>query len=126
MVRVCIVMREAGNLQPDYSLEFDLPEVPHPGDYVSILRPDAAPHSEDGIVQQVWWRLAHPEVGTVATEPRKIGTAMEIVVECSPAIGPTSTDRWRDLLEPNRKRGEAKEFQLARLSVRQDAIKPQK
>jgi hypothetical protein len=41
MTRVIIIVREAGKLKPDYSLDFDLPEVPQVGAYVSMHRPEA-------------------------------------------------------------------------------------
>jgi hypothetical protein len=40
MVKVHIVIRQIGRLKPDYSLDFELPEVPRIGDYISIHRPD--------------------------------------------------------------------------------------
>src|SRR5271155_804829 len=100
MTRVSVVVREVGRLKPDYSLEFDLPEIPQPGSYVSVQRPDQPePYGEDLIVEQVWWRLKHPETAGFGTGPPKIGTVAEILVECTPAVGPWSTDRWRDSLE---------------------------
>jgi len=40
MTRAFVVGREVGKLKPDYSLEFEFPEVPKVGDYISIHRPD--------------------------------------------------------------------------------------
>jgi|GEM_PF-4143095 len=40
MPRVVIVVREVGKLNPEYSLEFELPEIPTIGSYISINRPD--------------------------------------------------------------------------------------
>src|SRR5712671_5796468 len=124
MTRVTVVIREVGKLNPDYSLEFELPEVPKVGSYISIHRPDnPEPYSEDMIVEKVWWRLHHPETRAVTSgdEPLKIGSLKEIFVECVQAIGPWSTDRWRDKLDQRRKRGaEIPEFEVARVSVRQD------
>jgi hypothetical protein len=74
MVRVNVVVREAGRLKPDYSLDFELPEVPKVGSYISIQRPDKPePYGEDLIVRQVWWRLWHPETSAVVTGPGKVG-----------------------------------------------------
>jgi hypothetical protein len=54
MARVTIVIREVGHLKPDYLLDFDLPEVPKPGSYISIQRPDKPElYGEDLIVRQV-------------------------------------------------------------------------
>jgi hypothetical protein len=124
MTRVLIVIREVGKLNPEYSLEFELPEVPTVGSYISIHRPDKPePHGEDLIVQQVWWRLKHPETSGFGSEPSKVGEVSEIIVECIQAIGPYSSDHWRDMLERRRAHGaEIPEFEVARLSVRQDAF----
>jgi hypothetical protein len=126
MTRVVIVVREVGRLKPDYSLEFDLPEVPQPGSYISIQRPDQPePYGEDLIVQQVWWRLKHPEIGGFGSEPPKVGATTEILVECAQAIGPYSTDRWRDTLTGKRANGiEVPELEVARVSIRQDGKSP--
>jgi hypothetical protein len=40
MVKINLVVRELGKLKPDYSLDFELPEVPAIGSYISIQRPD--------------------------------------------------------------------------------------
>jgi hypothetical protein len=122
MTRVTIVVREVGRLKPDYSIDFDLPEIPRPGDYVSIQRPDQPePYGEDMIVDKVWWRLNHPETGGFASGPQKIGGLTEIIVECVQAIGPHSSDRWRDTLTGKRENGiDVPEFEVARFSVRRD------
>jgi hypothetical protein len=124
MPKVIVVVRELGRLKPDYSLPFDLPEVPKVGSYISISRPDAPePYSEDLIVRQVWWRLHHPETAATTSGEPKAGRLTEIMVECDPAIGPYALDRWRDMLERARGRGvEVEEFEITRFSVRQDEV----
>ncbi|MET4601086.1 hypothetical protein ABIB90_000537 [Bradyrhizobium sp. JR4.1] len=127
MTRVTIVVREVEKPNPEYSLEFDLPEVPKIGSYISINRPDnPEPYSEDMIVEKVWWRLHHPETrpSYSANEPAKIGKATEIFVECIQATGPYSSDHWRDMLNARRAHGaKIPEFDVARVQVRQDAFK---
>jgi len=122
MPRVTVVIRDVGNLKPDYSLDFDLPELPREGDYISIHRPDKRePYGEDLIVRKVWWRLNHPETSGFATEPLKVGNLNEIFVECDQAIGPHSSDAWRDRLTAAKELGEdVHEFEVARFSVRED------
>jgi hypothetical protein len=126
MTRVTVVVREVGRLNPDYSLAFELPEVPAVGSYISIHRPDnPEPYSEDMIVEKAWWRLEHPETraAVAGDEPLKIGSLKEIFVECVQATSPWSSDRWRDALDGQRKSGaDVPEFEVARLSVRQDAL----
>jgi hypothetical protein len=125
MTRVIIVVREVGRLKPDYSLDFDLPEVPKPGDYVSIYRPDKPePYGEDVIVEKIWWRLNHPETAGFGSTPTKIGGVTEIIIECSPALGPHSSDHWRDIHKAAHARGDVPEFEVARFSVRQDGKEP--
>jgi hypothetical protein len=123
-VRVTVVVREVSRLKPDYSLNFDLPAVPSPGSYISIQRPDKPePYGEDMIVRQVWWRLHHPETGGFGSEPPKIGGLTEIFVECEQAIGPYSSDHWRDTLTGKRANGvDVPEFEVARFSVREDSL----
>jgi hypothetical protein len=123
-MRVTIVVREVGRLKPDYSLDFELPEVPHAGDYISVQRPDKPePYGEDLIVQKVWWRLKHAETAGFGSDPPKIGGLTEIMVECAQAIGPYSSDQWRDTLTAKRANGaEIPEFEVARVQIRQDAL----
>lgn len=125
MIRVTIVVREIGRLKPDYSLDFDLPEVPRSGDYISIQRPDKPePFGEDLIVRKVWWRLDHPETNGFGSDQPKIGSVREMVVECEVALGPYSSDDWRRLAEGAKSRGlEIEEFEVARLSVRESDLK---
>lgn len=119
MVRVIVVIREVGRLGPDYSLEFDLPELPRIGDYISIQRPDhRVPYGEDLIVRQVWWRLDHPETrGTVPSDQTiRVGKVREIFVECDAAIGPYSSDNWRQSHKSHLEHGEVEEMKVARVS----------
>jgi hypothetical protein len=61
MVQIVLVIREPGRLKPDYSLPFDLSEIPRVDDYISVYRPDSETHTEDVIVRHVWWQLHHPD-----------------------------------------------------------------
>lgn len=124
MVQVTIVVRELGRLKPDYSLQFALPAVPHEGDYISIFRPDAEPHTEDVVVRKVWWHLRHGETRVATPEDDPVnGRVQDIMVECDQAIGPYATDRWRDHLEAAAAAGvHVERFEVERFSVRQDAL----
>ena len=118
---IIVVIREVGKSKPDYSLRFEAPAVPSVGDYISIHRSDTeGPYGEDMIVKQIWWRFETSETGTVASTT-KTGTTNEIFVECEPAIGPYSSDQWRDSLAAYNSTGLVKEFDLDRLSIRQYA-----
>jgi hypothetical protein len=118
-MKIIVVVREIGRDSPDYSLEFDVPEIPAIGSYLSIHRPDAKHgHTEDLIVRHVWWRLHHPETGGIASEPAKVGSVVDVQVECDQAIGPHSLDRWRATLEAARERGvEVEKFALSRFAL---------
>jgi len=120
------MVRESGGLKPDYSLEFELPEVPRVGSYISICRPDKVdPYGEDMIVRHIWWRLSTSVTATLEEGERRIGRPIEIFVECEPALGPWSSDAWRRSMEHARNRGiEIEEFKVERLSILEKDIQP--
>lgn len=98
MVEVIVVARKPGTYETDFSLKFEVPEVPRIGDYISIRRLDERePFGQDLIVRQVWWRLLHPDTHGYPTTERA-GDLVEIRVECDPALGPYPSDRWRKSL----------------------------
>ncbi|QPQ54372.1 hypothetical protein IC614_08400 [Allosphingosinicella flava] len=119
MVKFTVVVREAGKVKPDYSLDFEAPMLPRVGDYLSIQRPDhPRPFGEDMIVAKIWWRLFHPETGGFGKDPPKVGTFDEVFVECVPAVSPYSSDQWRRSLE----HANAPEFEVERFSVSESQI----
>jgi hypothetical protein len=102
LVEVVIVVREVGRANPEYSLKFDLPEIPAVGSYISINRPDHRdPLGEDLVVRKVWWRLFHPITAGYARdgEAERAGEVKEIFVECDKALGPYASDDWRTSVE---------------------------
>jgi hypothetical protein len=125
MVQVNIVVLEIGKLKPDFSLDFELPEVPAVGSYISILRPDTPePYGEDLVVRKIWWRLKHPETRDSEASPAKIGSFHEIFVECNQAAGPYSSESWLSLLDSAKKRGvEIEEMRVSRLSAPESEIR---
>jgi hypothetical protein len=118
MTTVLIFVREVGSLTADFALEFDLPEVPKPGAYISVYRGgQAGNRSEDMVVEKVWWQLKHPVGGAFGSTTPKMG-AVEIIVECTQAIGPHSSEKWRDKLIAHRDQGVVvPEFMIASLSA---------
>ena len=119
MVKFLVVVREPGRLAPDYSLEFEAPMLPREGDYLSVQRPDRErPFGEDMIVAKVWWRLSYPGTEPIASDPPEVGRAEVIIVECIPAVGPYSSDRWRDSLA----RVGAPELAVSRFALRESEI----
>lgn len=118
MVQVKIMVREVDSAKPDFSVLFELPEVPRVGSYISINRPDhKEPFGEDLIVKHVWWRLHHPTTGGVEMGVRQLGEVREIVVECDPAVGPWASDAWRRQYE-----GRVEEFDVERLRVPESLV----
>jgi hypothetical protein len=122
MVRVTIMAREPGDTKPEFSLIFELPELPRPGDYISVHYSDQqTPHTEDFVVRHVWWRLETTETrAVVPAGDERVGKLGEIFVECEMALGPWATDKWYDAMQLHRQKGKVvEEFKLARLSVRE-------
>jgi hypothetical protein len=122
MVKGTIMVREPGDTKPDFSIKFELPELPRPGDYISMHRSDQpTPHTEDLVVRHVWWML---EV-TETRGAEEVGNLGELVVECEMALGPWATDKWRDAMMLHRQKGKTvEEFNIARLIVRETDLKP--
>ena len=125
MVKLRLVVRELGNLDPDFGLDFELPEVPTVGSYISIQRPEhESEWGEDVVVRKVWWRLKHPETRAVGSNPPKLGTVREIFIECDVATSPWSSDKWLKSAEAARARGVTVEaFEVARLNMRESDLK---
>ena len=125
MIDMTIVVREAGRLKPDYSLDFSLPAVPEIGSYISVTREgEEQPYSEDLIVRKHWWRLVHPERAGVALKARH-GRLLELFVECEVAVGPHASAQWMALVAGAKSRGvTVEEFEIERFSVPQGSLTP--
>jgi hypothetical protein len=96
MINAVIVIREPGRLKPMIWHEFQLPELPRPGDYLTISGPDdRAPLGEDLVVRRVWWLLDRPAAGTSAGD-EAAGQLVEVFVECDLGEGPYSSAAWRE------------------------------
>jgi hypothetical protein len=89
-VNLAFVPPEVGDTE--YSLEFELPSVPQPGSYISIIRPDQG-GTEDFIVRRILWHLEHPTTG--AYGEGETGTMRELYVQCEFARTPYSSDEHR-------------------------------
>jgi hypothetical protein len=98
-MKVTLVFVPPDGGEADYSLDFDLPGVPQPGDYISITRPEEQGIS-DFIVRKSLWHLAYP------------GNEQSIVVECEFAKGPFSTENHVRSCEMYKSRkGKLREFE---------------
>ena len=116
MVKITVVARKPGTTAVDYSMEFEVPEIPRQGDYISVNRPDTRLVGEDFIVRHVWWKISYSGTdGFVSSEKPPVGDVVDIVVECDPALGPYSSERWRKSLEQAHAEGHVEEFQVSRM-----------
>ncbi len=73
-----------GGGEGDYSLEFDLPNVPQVGEYILIQRGEDS-GTEDFIVRRTWW-------GLKIDEKQSVGTFEQLQVECEFARGHHSSE----------------------------------
>jgi len=108
MTQIIVVVREPDSTELSFSLEFEVPEVPRQGDYISIRRhlDTREPFGEDVVVRRVWWRLRHPQThGFGSSDKPTIGDLVEIFVECEAALSPYSSEDWRRNLERAREEG---------------------
>lgn len=98
--------------EADYSLDFELPNSPQSGDYISITRPGEQGTS-DFIVRRSWWSLEHPsnELYGISQKMSR-GTFASLMVECEFAKGPRSTESHVRACEMYKNRnGKLKEFE---------------
>ena len=95
--------------EADYSLEFELPGVPQPGDYISVTRPWEE-GTADFMVRRSWWYLNYPDNALHAWDdsPPVYGTLERLLVECEFAKGPYSAPSHKKACEGYK---EAKEFE---------------
>jgi hypothetical protein len=110
-VKATLALVPPGGGEADYWLEFELPGVPQPGDYISITRPGQQ-GTEDFIVRRSWWYLEHPEPEqVVATARARIGKTQRLTVECEFARSPYSSENHRRKCDDYSSRGvEVKSF----------------
>lgn len=100
MFDVTISVRDARRLQSARSYSFRLPSLPRKGDVISIQRFEKdSPWGKDMVVEGIWWRLEDPSPTDSLIETVETGGLNMIVVECSPAIGPYSSNQWRDYVQ---------------------------
>jgi hypothetical protein len=95
----------------DYSLDFDLPAVPHAGDYISIDL-EGEDGTRDFIVRRTWWSLGHPAVDEVAqADNAGRGSLKGLNVECEFALGGhTAESHQRACMRYEKKHGLRREF----------------
>ena len=111
-MKATLVFVPPGGGETDYSLDFELPELPNPGDYVSFTRPDEE-GVHDFIVRRCWWRLHHPTKGLSMEghEAKVNGMLTGAMVECEFALTPYSSESHKKSCAMYKGRGKPlKEF----------------
>ncbi len=97
--------------EADYQLSFELPAIPRPGDYISVMRPETQ-GSSDFIVRRTWWHLDYPDNALYGDSSNPVyGKVNTIFVECEFAAGHYSSEDHKRSLEMYKNRtGKLKEF----------------
>src|SRR5919205_4005621 len=102
---VRLVIVPPGGGEADYSLDFNLPSIPRPGDYISVMRPDQQ-GTEDFIVRRTWWTLEYPDAPMIQDSKSTVrGSTKKVAVECEIAMGPYSSDAHKKACEGYTKDG---------------------
>jgi hypothetical protein len=110
MINMRLLFVPPGGGETDYGLDFALPAIPRPGDYISVMRPNQS-GSEDFIVRRTWWQLNYPE-GPSVQDAKKFtpGSISQIYVECEFAKGPYSSENHSKSCEVYGRKGKLQEF----------------
>jgi hypothetical protein len=86
-MKVHLALVPPGGGEAEYSLAFDLPEIPRAGDYISVMR-DGQAGTEDFVVVRTRWVLNYPKAPAIQdAHDAAVGKLTEIWVECDFAIG---------------------------------------
>lgn len=110
-MKVRLVFVPPGGGEADYSLHFDLPGIPQPGDYISVKRPDQD-GTADFIVRRSWWHLNYPNNKAIETAgDTGTGSLTELTVECEYSIGPYASTEHKATAEPYLQGGTLKKFE---------------
>lgn len=110
-MKATLVFVPPGGGEADYSLDFELPGAPQPGDYISIKRPEQD-GTADFIVRRSWWHLSYPNNELYRPEGDKTtGSLTQLVVECEYSIGPYASTEHKRSAEPYESKGGLKRFE---------------
>lgn len=95
-MRVNLAFVSNEGVEPPDGLDFEMPDVPCPGDRITIQRPGQE-GSSDFIVRRRHWTLDHPECGPPRHHVGETvtGTTRAVTVECEFAIGPYSSEEHK-------------------------------
>jgi hypothetical protein len=94
-LKATLVFVPPGGGETDYYLEFELPGVLRPGDYISIAG-SGQRRTEDFVVRRTWWYLEHPDsTPGVSAERAPTGATQRVTVECEFARSPYASEGHR-------------------------------
>lgn len=107
-MKATLVFVPPGGGESEYSLDFELPGVPQPGDYISVTRPGTEGMA-DFIVRRCWWQLSYPndELYRDADSQTK-GKVEYLLVQCEYALGPHSSEEHKRSVDSYRNQGAQK------------------
>ncbi len=92
-VHVIFTPRETD--QPVDGLEFDMPDVPRPGDCITIQRPGQE-GATDFIVRQRYWTLEHPQCAPAPKAGESVvGSTRAVTIECEFSVGALSSEEHK-------------------------------
>lgn len=113
-MKIRLIFVPPGGGEADYSLLFDLPALPRPGDYISITKPKEV-GTHDFIVRRTWWQLKSTEtrVAVYSTDVEIVDTGCEISVECEYSIGEYAAESHKQACAGYIQRNEIKKFEAS-------------
>lgn len=113
-MKVRLVFVPPGGGEADYSLDFEMPAIPRPGDYISVMRP-GDDGTSDFIVRRTWWTMDFPNNDLYGDSKNPVyGTVQQIAVECEFALGNYSGSAHKQSCEAYRNRkGGIQEFEAS-------------
>jgi hypothetical protein len=106
-MKVTLVFVPQGGGEADYQLDFDMPLLPRPGDYIRVRRPETGVQSADFMVRRAWWDLHYPtdDAYSRPNQTPPCGKTEGFFVECEYALSPRSTDAHKQMYDAYRHRG---------------------
>lgn len=97
-MKVSLVFAPREGEKAAQSLDFEMLDVPRPGDLVTIVRPGQEGASSF-VVRRRCWTLDYPECGPA--NPRAgqsvVGKALAVAVECEFSVGPFASEEHQPL-----------------------------
>ncbi|MFQ5954606.1 MAG: hypothetical protein ACE5JZ_06050 [Kiloniellales bacterium] len=97
-MRVHVVLVPTEREEPAGGLAFEMPDVPRPGDHVTIQRSDQEGTS-DFIVRRRYWTLEHPKCAPVHphTGESIVGVTRAVTIECEFAVGSLPSEEHKKI-----------------------------